>query len=325
MANPFMDSQVAQEDSNPFLDQQAAAEEDPNPFGDPTLNENPNPFGTPSPQKQAGTGGGRRKKSLQPQRTAPAPDVPPAAQEQGGGGPELSYIEMMCAAPRDDNEAAREILSPEHNSPVIARRATQAQPRRGSPSPKKNQPRSASTSAASRPIVGKKGAGGEKAALNAMKERIRNAACLGGGVSTSGADFRQYLSRKLRKETPTSGPAEMTFPNSVSVSPLVIKGHLTKQGSVRKNWLERWFVLDIRKGTLTYYATMNEDPANCKGEILLKDITRAIHLVSEAQKGSHKFSIITKGRTYNVQADTHNAMRVWMEAVNAVGSGEEVF
>ena len=39
---------------------------------------------------------------------------------------------------------------------------------------------------------------------------------------------------------------------------MYIKGALTKQGGIRKNWLERWFVLNMATGKLTYFSDRTE-------------------------------------------------------------------
>ena len=92
---------------------------------------------------------------------------------------------------------------------------------------------------------------------------------------------------------------------------------------MRKNWLERWFVLDLRSGRLTYYADMTEQ--SIKGEMSLRDITSALHLTPADTKeaSARTFSIITVGRTFNVRAETAAVMYVWIEAINMVASEGE--
>eukprot|EP00039_Didymoeca_costata_P018213 m.332609 g.332609 ORF g.332609 m.332609 type:complete len:283 (-) comp16968_c0_seq1:77-925(-) len=278
--------------SNPF------AEENPNPFAEPSTQPSQadfNPFGA---EQQV-------QEPVQEVVQEPEPDLS-----------SFSYIEMMCAAPRHDNAAARKILSPQTSSvdlttpvPMSRTPSMPADPRKAKPAKRKN----------SAPIEKK----GKAATLAKMKENIKRMGALGGDKSTEGVDMRQYVIHKLTKanEMPSSGPAgnAAVIPQHINLSALTCKGYLTKQGSKRKNWLERWFVMDLKKGNLCYYASMEETAASLKGEILLSDITQAIRLVTDADKGSNKFSIVTRGRTYNVQADTHNTMMVWMEIINAVG------
>lgn len=53
-----------------------------------------------------------------------------------------------------------------------------------------------------------------------------------------------------------------------------MKGALTKQGGIRKNWLDRWFVLNLATRTLKYYTDKSESQQ--KGVINVMDIVMAV-------------------------------------------------
>jgi len=92
---------------------------------------------------------------------------------------------------------------------------------------------------------------------------------------------------------------------------------------MRKNWLERWFVLDLRAGRLTYYSDMTEQTV--KGEMSVRDITSALHLTPGDTKeaSTRAFSIITSGRTFNVRAETVDVMNIWIEIINVIANDGE--
>ena len=79
-------------------------------------------------------------------------------------------------------------------------------------------------------------------------------------ASTPCSDLNRYMRRVLGLQGPIPG---------VAVSRHTMKGFLTKEGGFRKNWLERWFVLDLNHSTLTYYTDMKL--SQMKGGIKLAD------------------------------------------------------
>jgi hypothetical protein len=96
---------------------------------------------------------------------------------------------------------------------------------------------------------------------------------------------------------------------------LLARAPPTTAGGKRKNWLGRWFVLDITLGTLRYYANASE--SKVKGEIRIVDMVSVVRAISDSEQRS--FSIVTKiGRTYNLMVENPRESRVWVEALNAV-------
>ena len=100
---------------------------------------------------------------------------------------------------------------------------------------------------------------------------------------------------------------------------MACKGRLTKQGGVRKNWLTRWFVLDLVQRTLCYYG--DESEASLKGTIALGDISCAVHPYSNSDKGHRQFDIVTAARTYHIQAADAKTMQAWLDLINLVCAG----
>lgn len=58
------------------------------------------------------------------------------------------------------------------------------------------------------------------------------------------------------------------LPSGVTLENYKCKGFLTKLGAKRKNWLDRWFVLDLQTKILSYYTDMSE--TKLKGEVPIK-------------------------------------------------------
>ncbi|KAI8826794.1 uncharacterized protein EV422DRAFT_485807, partial [Fimicolochytrium jonesii] len=76
-------------------------------------------------------------------------------------------------------------------------------------------------------------------------------------------------------------------------------------------WKNRWFVL--RPSRLAYYHSEKEYE-------LLKIIDlHDIHAIAEVElkKRSNVFGIVTRGRTFYVQAETTESMQDWMRAIGS--------
>ncbi|KAI9342457.1 hypothetical protein DFJ73DRAFT_842570 [Zopfochytrium polystomum] len=96
---------------------------------------------------------------------------------------------------------------------------------------------------------------------------------------------------------------------SLRVEKVLKGGYLKKKGEKRKTWKKRWFVL--RTTRLAYYK-------NEKEYELLKMIPIAdIHTVApvELKKRVLVFAIITRQRTYYIQAESQRDMEAWISAL----------
>ncbi|KAJ3189485.1 hypothetical protein HDU85_003116 [Gaertneriomyces sp. JEL0708] len=91
----------------------------------------------------------------------------------------------------------------------------------------------------------------------------------------------------------------------------VLSAYLYKKGEKRRTWKRRWFVL--RPTRLAYYH--NEQEYKLLNVINLKDI----HAVApvEMKKREHVFGLVTRERTYYIQAPTDEHMREWLRALTS--------
>ncbi|XP_064404168.1 pleckstrin homology domain-containing family A member 1-like [Halichondria panicea] len=91
----------------------------------------------------------------------------------------------------------------------------------------------------------------------------------------------------------------------------VIKvGFLKKKGHVRRNWLDRWFVLTT-EGMYYYKNRLDEKPV---GVVPLFGSTAKEDTL---QKHQHVFTCWTaEGKDYPVQASTRDEMMVWLKAIS---------
>jgi hypothetical protein len=107
------------------------------------------------------------------------------------------------------------------------------------------------------------------------------------------------------------------------------QGALVKLGGVRKNWQERWFVLDFASQLLTYFenreAYTETDRGTPKGVIELNDMSKVWqntkkkdHLVR------HVFTVETKNRTYLFRAPSLLTMQLWIALLNMPSSALQV-
>eukprot|EP00041_Stephanoeca_diplocostata_P021507 m.501730 g.501730 ORF g.501730 m.501730 type:complete len:449 (-) comp21840_c1_seq6:577-1923(-) len=108
--------------------------------------------------------------------------------------------------------------------------------------------------------------------------------------------------------------------NSIAHEHLIVsrtfcKGPLSKMGAIRKNWKDRWFVLDLERQSLAYY--VDESMANLKGGMRLEDIHCAVFSDDASEKGKRSFQIACENRTFNITAPTVVLARVWVAAINS--------
>jgi myosin heavy subunit len=95
----------------------------------------------------------------------------------------------------------------------------------------------------------------------------------------------------------------------------VCSGFLIKQGEVVKNWKKRFFVFSPSYRTFTYF---NDHTQKSMKGIIYFDAIQSIWCDAYDGDASwmHKFYIKTHQRTYNIRAQTHNVMRVWLDILS---------
>ena len=100
---------------------------------------------------------------------------------------------------------------------------------------------------------------------------------------------------------------------------VVKEGWLTKQGGVFKTWKKRWFSIIGRE---LFYS--KEQGVGEKGKIELNENVQ-IDIAPESKK-NYAFKIHTPNRIYVVYAESDEARKSWMDAINSVikGTDQEV-
>jgi len=96
---------------------------------------------------------------------------------------------------------------------------------------------------------------------------------------------------------------------------IIKQGWLTKEGGKVKSWKKRWFVLTA-PSTLTYHAKKGGEK---KGNISLKDCGPIQESTYKDKKNC--FVIVTPKRTYYFMAESSDAVKSWLEVLNAAREG----
>lgn len=125
--------------------------------------------------------------------------------------------------------------------------------------------------------------------------------------------FVPYLALQLFEVLPLTMPRGKTLTNellSVQRGEIMKVGFLRKKGHVRRNWLDRWFVL-TSEGLYYYKNRMDPRPI---GVIPLFGVT-----VKEDTFQRHQ-NVLTcwtaEGKDYPIQASTRDEMLVWIKAID---------
>jgi uncharacterized protein YdaT len=85
------------------------------------------------------------------------------------------------------------------------------------------------------------------------------------------------------------------------------EGYLIKSGAPPiTSWKKRWFVL--QNGEIKYYNDKKNQP---QGSIPVNG-SKIVQV--EIQKRKHVFSIVTKNRTYHIQAESEHEKQAWISA-----------
>ena len=112
------------------------------------------------------------------------------------------------------------------------------------------------------------------------------------------------------------------LPARMVISKWGLQGHLTKLGSFMKTWKRRWFVLDLRRGTLAYFP--DENSASELGSIVLADVCDVVVPQSREAKETNTFLVVTGKRTFHLRADSVPTMLCWYHLVAAATEPTDV-
>ncbi|XP_051524601.1 pleckstrin homology domain-containing family A member 2-like isoform X1 [Myxocyprinus asiaticus] len=109
--------------------------------------------------------------------------------------------------------------------------------------------------------------------------------------------------------------SHVTLRRCQSVRPNIVRsGYCVKQGNVRKSWKRRFFILDDQ--TVSYYKTeMDKDPLR---SIRLRDVLKVNECLVKSGDllcRDNLFEIITNTRTFYIQTDTPEEMKVWIKDI----------
>lgn len=317
--NPFGAAAAAAAPSNPFAvgmgtapPAAPAAVPASNPFSSGTAADSSSSISStatlrrpprPSVTGLSWSGGGN---AVTPVTPAPATLPPPEIVPDDLGDEQLSYIEMMCSTPRADNAEARAILAPDQAATRAEKHQVQIR---------------AELSKKTEAIDMQKG--GQRCSLKEIENGLKG--LIAGTIMPTNLDpditLGSLITRTIRKKkkVPPTEPDSSIVPAGLALGAMFMKGALTKQGGIRKNWLDRWFVLNLATRTLKYYTDKSESQQ--KGVINVMDIVMAVH--PQGELGS-KFSIVTNtGRTYHLSATSVPIMDAWITGINGVSPGDQ--
>ncbi|XP_034135339.1 pleckstrin homology-like domain family B member 1 isoform X3 [Drosophila guanche] len=94
------------------------------------------------------------------------------------------------------------------------------------------------------------------------------------------------------------------------------RGYLHKLGATFHAWSRRWFVLDRQRSALIYYSDKSERKPRGGAYFATIDEVYLDHLNASKSGRPHcTFIVKTKKRSYNLQAASDSAARIWIDAI----------
>ncbi|XP_032295453.1 pleckstrin homology-like domain family B member 2 isoform X3 [Drosophila virilis] len=94
------------------------------------------------------------------------------------------------------------------------------------------------------------------------------------------------------------------------------RGYLHKLGATFHAWSRRWFVLDRQRSALIYYSDKSERKPRGGAYFATIDEVYLDHLNASKSGRPHcTFIVKTKKRSYNLQAASDAAARIWIDAI----------
>eukprot|EP01116_Phalansterium_solitarium_P000393 TRINITY_DN10263_c0_g1_i1.p1 TRINITY_DN10263_c0_g1~~TRINITY_DN10263_c0_g1_i1.p1 ORF type:complete len:239 (-),score=16.68 TRINITY_DN10263_c0_g1_i1:383-1060(-) len=98
---------------------------------------------------------------------------------------------------------------------------------------------------------------------------------------------------------------------------IVLSGVLEKKGTVRHNWLKRWFELDSEQHYLNYYDNPKGSQSEPRGSIPLINATCYAHVEKKGQVKPLFFNIRTETRDFLLKALSKEDKAQWVAAIKA--------
>ncbi|KAH8289771.1 hypothetical protein KR054_010780 [Drosophila jambulina] len=119
----------------------------------------------------------------------------------------------------------------------------------------------------------------------------------------------------LRHHIETAGHQIDLCPH-VFVDAQSCRGYLHKLGATFHAWSRRWFVLDRQRGALIYFSDKSERKTRGGAYFASIDEVYLDHLNASKSGRPHcTFIVKTKKRSYNLQAASDSAARIWIDAI----------
>ncbi|XP_034099805.1 uncharacterized protein LOC117564936 isoform X2 [Drosophila albomicans] len=119
----------------------------------------------------------------------------------------------------------------------------------------------------------------------------------------------------LRHHIETAGHQIDLCPH-VFVDAQSCRGYLHKLGATFHAWSRRWFVLDRQRSALIYYSDKSERKPRGGAYFSTIDEVYLDHLNASKSGRPHcTFIVKTKKRSYNLQAASDAAARIWIDAI----------
>ncbi|XP_032307815.1 pleckstrin homology-like domain family B member 2 isoform X3 [Drosophila ananassae] len=153
----------------------------------------------------------------------------------------------------------------------------------------------------------------------------------GSGGSTASTDRKRVLpkhQRPLTRYLPIFSPDLNlrhhieTAGHQIDLCPHVFvdahscRGYLHKLGATFHTWSRRWFVLDRQRSALIYYSDKSERKPRGGAYFATIDEVYLDHLNASKSGRPHcTFIVKTKKRSYNLQAASDSAARIWIDAI----------
>ncbi|XP_061103043.1 switch-associated protein 70-like [Conger conger] len=118
-----------------------------------------------------------------------------------------------------------------------------------------------------------------------------------------------HFSRGMHRQTLSMGIREVFREHVLDV---LKQGYMMKKGHKRKNWTERWFVLQL--SSVSYY--VGEDLSEKKGDILL-DRSSCVESLPDRDGKKCLFIIKCSDKSFEISASDTKKKQEWMQAVQS--------
>lgn len=128
-------------------------------------------------------------------------------------------------------------------------------------------------------------------------------------------DFENLIPPK-RIPPPPPADSDSTTERKNSIK----EGFLMKKGQRRRNWKQRWFVLN--ENSFSYYSSPTKDQLKGSIDMKTKDViieeAKELKFKSKERKFCFKISIKSQNKEYIIDANTEAEMYGWIRVLNKV-------